>query len=193
MNSINGNHAKNMQNPKLGDASFAMSTTCCNDRDWDDNFSYDLENLFNPHDDYDICNNIESGFGEVMTLVDDNPTIFEERQLCMHVDHENNILCDSYIVEFDYDPTCNCYERGKYCGRNFDVTKLPLVLLRLLLSLSSSLHLVTIGCLANLFPIKCLCIGSMLDLDMFVTYFMMLSSCPIAIFYVSIIELSMPS
>ena len=27
------NCANNMQNPKLGDASFAMSTTCCNDHD----------------------------------------------------------------------------------------------------------------------------------------------------------------
>ena len=39
----------NMQNPKLGDASFSMSTTCCNNHDWDDS-SYDLENLFKPHD-----------------------------------------------------------------------------------------------------------------------------------------------
>ena len=39
-----------MQNPKLGDTSFAMSTTCCNDHDWGDNASYDLENLFKPHD-----------------------------------------------------------------------------------------------------------------------------------------------
>ena len=46
-----------------------------------------------------------------MTLFDDNPTILEECQLCMHVDHEENILCDSYIVEFDYDPTCHYYER----------------------------------------------------------------------------------
>ena len=36
-----------MQNPKLGDANFAMSTTCCNDHDWGDS-SYDLENLFKP-------------------------------------------------------------------------------------------------------------------------------------------------
>ena len=28
INPISVNHAKNMQNPKLGDASFAMSTTC---------------------------------------------------------------------------------------------------------------------------------------------------------------------
>ena len=109
INYINDNHAENMQNPKLGDASFAMSSTCCNDHEWGDDFSYDLENLFKPHDEYDLCNIIESGFGEVITLVDDNPTIFEERQLCMHVDHEKNILWDSYIVEFEYDPTCNCY------------------------------------------------------------------------------------
>ena len=31
INSINDSHAKNMQNPKLGDASFALSTTCSND------------------------------------------------------------------------------------------------------------------------------------------------------------------
>ena len=40
----------------------------------------------------------KSGFGKVMTLFDDNPTILEECQLCMRVDHEENILCDSYIV-----------------------------------------------------------------------------------------------
>ena len=90
--------------------------TCCNDHEWGDDFSYDLENLFKPHDEYDICNNIESGIGEVMTLFDDNPTIFEERQLCMHVDHEKNILCDSYIVEFEYDPTCNFFPNGRSPG-----------------------------------------------------------------------------
>ena len=111
--------------------------------------------MFKPHDDYDIYNIFESGIGEVMTLIDDdNPTIFEERQLCMHVDHEKNILCDSYIVEFEYDPTCNYYERGKYGCRNFHITKSHLVMLRLLLAFSSSLHMVTIGCLDNLFSYK---------------------------------------
>ena len=76
INSISDNHAKNMQNPKLGDASFAMSTTCCTNHDWGDDLSYDLENLFKPYDEYDICNNTESGIGEVLTLFDDNPTIF---------------------------------------------------------------------------------------------------------------------
>ena len=61
-----------MQNPKLGDASFAMSTTCCNDHDWGD-FSYDLENLFKPH----VFHNIESGFGRVSTLGNNDPTTLE--------------------------------------------------------------------------------------------------------------------
>ena len=58
-------------------------------------------------------------FQEVMTLVNVNPTISEECQLCMHVDRVENILYDSYIVEFSYDPTCNYYERGKYGWRIF--------------------------------------------------------------------------
>ena len=49
INSININCDNNKQNSKLGDANFAMSTTCCNDHDWGDS-SYNLENLFKPHD-----------------------------------------------------------------------------------------------------------------------------------------------
>ena len=89
-----------------------------------------------------------------MTLVNDNPTILEECQLRMHVDCVENILCDRYFVEFAYDPTCNYYERGKYGGRNFHVTKLPLVMLRLLLFLSASLHMLVFSCLDNLFAYK---------------------------------------
>ena len=54
---IDVNCANNMQNPKLGDASFAMTTTCCHDHDWGDS-SFDLENLFNPHDEYEIDNSV---------------------------------------------------------------------------------------------------------------------------------------
>ena len=89
----------------------------------------------------------KSGFGKVMTLVNVNPTILEECRLCMHVDRVENILHDSYFVEFAYDPTCNYYERGKYGRRNFHVTKLPLFMLRLLSSLPSSLHMLDIACL----------------------------------------------
>ena len=89
-----------------------------------------------------------------MTLVNDNPTILEECQLCIHVDRVKNMLCDSYIFEFAYDPTCNYYERGKYGCRNFHVTKLPLVMLSLLSSLSSSLHMLVFACLDNFFAYK---------------------------------------
>ena len=88
-----------------------------------------------------------------MTLVNVNPTILEECQLCMHVGRVENMLCDSYIVEFSYDPTCNYYERGKYGCRNFHVTNLPLFL-RLLSSLSSSLHMLVFACYDNLFSYK---------------------------------------
>ena len=89
-----------------------------------------------------------------MTLVDVNPTILEDYKTIMHVDHEEKIVYDRYIVEFDYDPTCNYYERGKYGCRNFHVTKLPLVMLRLLPSLSSSLHMLVFACLDKSFTYK---------------------------------------
>ena len=89
-----------------------------------------------------------------MTLVNVKPTILEECQVCMHVDHVENMLRDSCIAEFAYDPTCNYYERGKYGCRNFHVTKLPLFMFRLLLSLSSSLHMLGFCLLDNLFAYK---------------------------------------
>ena len=72
----------------------------------------------------------------------------------MHVDCVENILNDSYFVEFSYDPTCNYYERGKYGFRDFCVTKLPLVMLRLPFFLSPSLHMLVFACLDNLFAYK---------------------------------------
>ena len=72
----------------------------------------------------------------------------------MHVDHKDNIVYDSYIVQFQYDLTCNYYERGKYGCRNFHVTKLPLVMLRLSIFYSSLLQMLDISCLDNLFSYK---------------------------------------
>ena len=95
----------------------------------------------------------KSGFGEIMTLVNVNPTILEECQLYMHVDRVENMLCGSYIVEFSYDPTCNYYyERGKHGYRNFHITKLPLLMLRLLKF--SSMRMLVFACLDNLFAYK---------------------------------------
>ena len=92
--------------------------------------------------------------GEVMTLFDDNPTILEECNYCMNVNHVGIMLCDSYLVEFEYDPTFNYYERGKYGCRNFHVTKLPLGMLRLSMFYSSPLHMLVFACLDTLFAYK---------------------------------------
>ena len=112
-----------------------------------------------------------------MTSFDYNPTILEECQLCMHVDHEENILCDSYIFEFHYDPTCNYYERGKYCCGNFHVTKLSLVMLRLSMFYSSPLLMLDISCLDNLFASKIPMHRKYVILKCVFTCFMMLSLC----------------
>ena len=64
------------------------------------------------------------------------------------------MLCDGYIVEFDYDPTYNYYERGKYGHRNYHVIKLPLVMLRSSMFYSFSLHMLDVSCLDNLFAYK---------------------------------------
>ena len=120
----------------------SMNVNCANDHDWGDDVSFDLENLFKPHDEYvidnNVCNTIKSVFGRVSTLGNKDPTILENYKFFMQVDHREIIVYDSYIVEFVYDPTCNYYERGKYGYRNLHVTKLPLFMLRLLLFLSSS-------------------------------------------------------
>ena len=50
----------------------------------------------------------------------------------MHVDHDKNALCDSYIVNFVHDATENYYERGKYGCRNFHVTKTALFMTKVL-------------------------------------------------------------
>ena len=89
-----------------------------------------------------------------MTFFDDNPTILEECQLCMHEDRVENMLCDIYIFEFEYDATFNYYEREKYGCRNFHVTKLPLFMLRLSMFYSSPLHMLVVACLDNLFAYK---------------------------------------
>ena len=66
------------------------------------------------------------------TLGSNDPTILEECQLCIHVDHVKNMFCDSYIVEFAYDPTYNYYEGGIYACRNCNNIKFPLYVLKVL-------------------------------------------------------------
>ena len=82
------------------------------------------------------------------------PLFWKSVNFCIHVDRVENILCDSYFFEFAYDPTCSYYERGKYGCRNVHDNKLPLVMLRLLLFLSASLHMLVFACYDNVFAYK---------------------------------------
>ena len=50
----------------------------------------------------------------------------------MLVDHENNDLCDGYIVEFIHDATKNYYEGGIYTCRSCNNIKFPLYVLKIL-------------------------------------------------------------
>src|SRR3954463_8951574 len=56
----------------------------------------------------------------------------EIKSTFLHVDHGNNALCDTYIVEFSHDPTENYYEKGTYAYRYFNNIKFPLFVLKVL-------------------------------------------------------------
>ena len=70
----------------------------------------------------------------------DTPTIPIEKnfayvasnKISMLVDHEQNTLCDSYIVELIHDATENYYEGGIYACRNCNNIKFPLYVLKIL-------------------------------------------------------------
>ena len=70
----------------------------------------------------------------------DTPTIPNEKNFAyvesnknsMLVDHEKNVLCDGYIVEFIHDATENYYEGGTYACRNCNNIKFPLYVLKVL-------------------------------------------------------------
>ena len=50
----------------------------------------------------------------------------------MLVDHEKNVLCDGYIVEFIHDATENYYEGGIHACRECHNIKFPLYVLKVL-------------------------------------------------------------
>ena len=54
----------------------------------------------------------------------------ESNKIYMLGDHENNALCDIYIVEFIHDATENYYESGTYASTYFNNIKFPLYVLK---------------------------------------------------------------
>ena len=119
------------------------------------------------------------------TLGISDPTIPNEknfayvnsRNISMLIDHEKNALCDGYIVEFILDSTENYYEGGIYACRSCNNTKFPLYVLKVLKLYLFCLPLLVDSCSYKLCSYKSLSIGSGLDLNMLVIFFMMLSLC----------------
>src|SRR4051794_40183573 len=64
------------------------------------------------------------------------PPIFDdygdENNNDMHVAHDKNVLCASYIVNFVHDATRSYYERGKHGYMHLNNNKFPLFMLKFL-------------------------------------------------------------
>jgi hypothetical protein len=93
----------------------------------------------------------------------------------MHVAHDRDALCDSYIINSIHDATESYYERGKHGLMDLNNIKFPLFLLEFLK--------LNLFCLPMLFALrfhdlslyKTIFIGSGLDLNVFHIFFLMLS------------------
>ena len=101
----------------------------------------------------------------------------ESNKISMLVDHEKNALGAGYIVEFIHDATENYYEGGTYACRNCNNIKFPLYVLKILKLCLFYLPMQVDSCPTSCLLTKSLCIGSGLDLNLLVIFFMMLSLC----------------
>jgi hypothetical protein len=117
-------------------------------------------------DDYSDENNNDNHFVEFapITINKNDYAYVESNNYFMHVAHDKNVLCDSYIVNFIHDSTESYYERGKHSFVHLNNINFPLFMLKIL-----KLHLFCLPMLVALASIICfltkfLCIGSGLDL-----------------------------
>ena len=160
MNSLSIHDSSDMQSRKLWDAMFHEDDIfspprfdvqiCYNGSmppiydDYDDDM-YVTENNNNHetfrHDFYfqlDYANQIshDSYFVEFAptTMSKKKFAYVESNKFSILVDHENNALCDIYIVEFIHDATENYFERGIYAFTYLNNIKCPLCVVKVLKS-----------------------------------------------------------
>ena len=166
MNSLNTIIANAMEKSKLGEASFnendlfsssSLEEEICYDDTklpiYDDysndyvifspptieekiNYDYNMPPIF---DDYGDENNNDSYFVEFApTTINKNDYAYVESiNSFVHVAHDKNNLCDSYIVNLINYATESYYERGKHGYMHLNNIKFPLFLLKFPLILSS--------------------------------------------------------
>src|SRR5215208_77747 len=150
MNALNTIVANAMENSKLGEAGF------------------DEHDIFSPpsieekiyFDDtlppiFDDENNNDSYFVEFApTTTNKIDYAYVESNNFMHVAHDKNVSCDSYIVEFVHDATESYYERGKHGYMHLNNIKFPLFMLRILKLRLCCLSMLIALCLYDLFIYK---------------------------------------
>ena len=78
----------------------------------------------------------------------------ESKKISMFMYHENNALCDGYIVEFIHDATENYYERGTYAFTYLNNIKFPLYVLKVLKLCMFRLPMLVDSCSHKLFSHK---------------------------------------
>src|SRR3954470_19691742 len=193
MNSLNIHDANDMQSHKLGEAMFDEDDIFC-PQSFDEQIYYD-ESMPPIYDDYcddtyalknndnhETCHlnlnfqSYDSYFVEFAptTIHEKNFAYVESSKNSMLVDHEKNDLGSGYIVEFIHDATENYYEGRIYACRNWNNIKFPLYVLKILKLCLFYLPMQVDSCSQSCFLTKSLCIGSGLDLNVLVIFFMML-------------------
>jgi hypothetical protein len=95
------------------------------------NYDYNMPPIF---DDYGDENNNDSYFVEFApTMINKNDYAYmESNNYFMHVAHDKNLLCDSYIVNFIHDATESYYEKGKHGFMHLNNIKFLLFVLKIL-------------------------------------------------------------
>jgi ATP sulfurylase len=118
-------------------------------------YDYNTPPIF---DDYGDENNIDRYVVEFApTMITRNDYVYMGSiNSFMHVVHDKNVLCDSYVVNSIHDATGSYYERGKYGFMHLNNIKFHLIMLKFLkLHLFCFLMLVVM-CFHDLFLYKTL-------------------------------------
>src|SRR5215216_6667826 len=195
VNSLNIHDANDMQSYKLGDAMFDEHDIF-SPPSFDEQIYYD-ESMPPIYDDYcDDMYAIKSNYiletchaqidyvnqvSHDSYFVEFAPTIMNEKKFAyagsnknsMLVDHENNALCDSYIVEFIHGTTENYYERGTYACRYCNNIKFPLYVWKILKLHLFCLPMLGDSCSHKLFAHKIPRHRKWVRLNVLVIFFMM--------------------
>ena len=88
------------------------------------------------------------------TIHENKISYVDSNKISMLVDHENNALCDRYIVEFIHDATENYYEGGTYACRNCNNIKIPFYVFKILKFCLFCLPMLVDSCSQKLFAHK---------------------------------------